>query len=172
MKGVTPLRCVNAKVSRKRRPNMIRTLSLIICFPLGLYVLWTRSCCPRSLKTLISAAAALVLIAILTPMTNPPEREIGGIRLVGAEPEVDVFGPEAPADREIVEIYAPRRTAILVEATATPVPVVVYCNNGGKYYHSEECVYVKDDTPSVTLTRALEAGYTQCTSCNAPDAVY
>ncbi len=143
-------------------------LPLIICFPLGLYVLWTKARCPRALKTAISAAAALVLIAILLPMTNPPERETGGIHLVDEKPQVEVYGPEAPADREVIEIYAPRRTALLVQPTATPAPVIVYCNNGGKYYHSEECKYVKETTPDVKLTRAIEAGYTQCPECNAP----
>lgn len=144
-------------------------LPLIICFPLGLYVLWTKARCPRVIKTAVSAAAALVLVAILLPMTNPPEREIGGIHLVDEKPAVEVYGPEAPADREVIEIYAPRRTALLVQPTATPAPVVVYCNNGGKYYHSEECIYVREDTPNTKLTRAIEAGYTKCPDCNAPD---
>jgi len=160
--------------AKKRTPaaSICKVLSLIICFPLGLYVMWTRTRWPRSLKTLVSAVAALILVAILMPMTNPPEREIGGVRLVGADVETDVLGPEAPADREIVEIYAPRRTAIIVEATPTPAPVIVYCNNGGQHYHSEGCTYVKEHTPNVTLKRALEAGYTKCPYCNAPEAIY
>lgn len=145
-------------------------LPLIICFPLGLYVLWTKTRCPRLLKTVLSAAAALALVAILLPMTNPPERETGGIYLVDEKPAVEVYGPEAPADREVIEIYAPRRTALLIQPTATPKPVIVYCNNGGKNYHTEDCKYVKETTPNVTLTRAIEAGYTKCPECDAPEA--
>ena len=144
-------------------------LPLIICFPLGLYVLWTKARCPRMLKTALSAAVALVLIAILMPATNPPERETGGIYLVDEKPQVEVYGPEAPADREIIEIYAPRRTALVLEPTPTPAPIIVYCNNGGKHYHSEDCKYVKETTPDVKLSRAIEAGYTKCPECNAPD---
>ena len=131
--------------------------------------MWTRARWPRIAKTAVSAAVALVLAAILVPMTDPPEREIGGIQLVDEEPKVEVYGPEAPADREIIEIYAPRRTALIVEPTATPAPVIVYCNNGGRYYHTADCKYVKEDTPYVTLTRAIEAGYTKCSECDAPE---
>ena len=81
-----------------------------------------------------------------------------------------MYGPEAPADREVIEIYAPRRTALLIQPTATPKPVIVYCNNGGKNYHSKDCKYVKETTPNVTLTRAIEAGYTKCPECDAPEA--
>ncbi len=157
------------KTGRVNWRAVIGAVPLIICFLLGLYVLWTKVRCPRLVKSALSAAAALVLIAILLPMTNPPERETGGIYLVDEKPEVEVYGPEAPADREVIEIYAPRRTALLVQPTATPAPVIVYCNNGGKHYHSEECKYVKDTTPDVKLTRAIEAGYTKCPECNAPD---
>ena len=134
--------------------------------------MWTRTRWPRLIKTAVSAAVALGLFAILLPMTDPPERPTGGIQLVGESPNVEVFGPEAPADREIIEIYAPRRTAVILEPTATPAPVIVYCNNGGRYYHSETCHYVKDTTPNVTLSRAVNAGYTRCPECDAPEAVY
>lgn len=166
------MRAGKSNSSKNTRRSIAKILPLIICFPLGLYTMWTRTRWPRSVKTMVSAVVALVLVAILVPMTNPPEREVGGVRLVGSVPEVEVFGPEAPADREVVEIYAPRRTALIVEPTATPVPIIVYCNNGGKHYHSEECSYVKETTPTVTLTRAVEAGYTQCPYCNAPEAQY
>lgn len=163
------MRASSQRKKHQPRPrNILRALRLIICFPLGLYVMWTEARWPRLVKTAVSAAAAALLVAILLPMTNPPEREIGGIHLVDEKPQVDVFGPEAPADRDVIDIYAPRRTALILEPTATPVPEVVYCNNGGKYYHSEECVYVKDTTPDVKLSRALEAGYSQCPDCNAP----
>lgn len=148
--------------------GVVRILSLIICFPRGLYVLWTKTRWPRIAKTAVSALVAAILIAILLPMTNPPERQTGGIHLVDEEPKVDVYGPEAPADREIIEIYVPRRTALVIQPTATPQPVTVFCNNGGKHYHSEECKYVREDTPDCSLTRAIEAGYTPCSECNAP----
>ena len=110
-----------------------------------------------------------VLVVILTPSTNPPERQIGGIVTVDGDPAYTLLGPEAPEDRGKIEIYTPRRTAIIVEATPTPAPIIVYCNPGGQYYHSEDCVHVqKGETPQATLEQALKAGYRQCPECNAP----
>ena len=156
----------NPKRARRIHPAVV--LQLIICFPLGLYVMWTKTRWPRILKSAVSLAVAAMLVAILLPMTNPPEREIGGIHLVGSEPQVDVQGPEAPADRVIVEIYAPKQTVVVIDPTPSPEPVYVFCNNGGSYYHSQDCVYVKEKTPFVTLSTALDAGYHQCTECDAP----
>ena len=132
-------------------------------------MMWSKTNWPRLLKTAVSAAVAFMLIAVLIPMTNPPERKVGGIMLVDEKPQVEVYGPEAPADREVIEIYAPRRTALLLQATPTPAPVTVYCNNGGRYYHSEDCRYVNSDTPDVSLSAAVKAGYTKCSECNAPE---
>lgn len=145
-------------------------LRLVFCFPLGLYIMWTRTRWPRVVKVAVSGLIAFALVVIMTPFTNPPERQSGGIVLVGAEPQVEVLGPEAPADRQVVEIYAPRRTAIIVEATATPEPIYVYCNNGGRYYHAQDCRYVVETTPKVSLSQAVKAGYVQCPDCDAPSA--
>ena len=152
----------------KRVLRVVRVVQLVICFPLGLYVMWTKTRWPRTIKTAVSALAALFLFAILSPLTNPPEREVGGIHLVGGKPQTEVYGPEAPADREIVEIYAPRRTALVQNPTATPEPIYVYCNRGGRYYHSVECVYARAESSQVTLEQALTAGYTRCPDCSAP----
>jgi len=171
MKGVTYLRAqATKKVNKMRRRQVIRAVSLIICFPMGLYVMWTRKHWPRFVKTAVSAVTALALVAILGPMTNPPERETGGIHLADEKPQVDVYGPEAPADREVIEIYAPRYTAVVLDPTPTPQPITVFCNNGGRHYHTEDCKYVKEDTPYVSLSRAVEAGYTKCSECDAPEA--
>ena len=93
----------------------------------------------------------------------------GGIVTVDGDPTYTLLGPEAPEDRGKIEIYTPRRTAIIVEATPTPTPIIVYCNPGGQYYHSEDCAHVtKGETPQATLEQALRAGYRQCPECNAP----
>ena len=151
-----------------KQVDLLTLLSLIICFPAGLYVMWTNSRMPRAAKSAVTMAVCAVLLAILLPVTNPPEREMGGIYMVDETPCAEIQGPEAPADRQVIEIYAPRYTAIILEPTPTPVPVVVYCNNGGAHYHSAECKYVNEKTPDVSLNSAILAGYTQCTECNAP----
>ena len=147
---------------------LLKLLSLIVCFPLGLYMMWTKAEWPRILKTAVSAAVAVFLIVLLLPLTNPPERERGGIHLVEEKPQEDLQGPAAPEDRVVIEIYAPRYTSIILEPTSTPPPIMVYCNNGGKQYHSADCRFVRPTTPDVTLEQAIAAGYTQCLECDAP----
>ena len=154
---------------QRRSRNIGVVLRLIFCFPLGLYVMWTRTSWSKWVKVAVSALVAAVLVVIITPATNPPERQIGGIVTVDGDPTYTLLGPEAPEDREEIEIYTPRRTAIIVEATPTPAPIIVYCNPGGQYYHSEDCVHVqKGETPQATLEQALKAGYRQCPECDAP----
>lgn len=166
-----PSKPVSKKASARRTKqpmSLAALLTLILCFPAGLYAMWVNPRLPRAAKSAVTLAVCAVLLAILLPVTNPPERETGGIYLVGKNPSAEVQGPEAPADRQIIEIYAPRYTAIILEPTPTPVPVVVYCNNGGAKYHSADCRYVNENTPDVSLNAAILAGYTQCTECNAP----
>ena len=156
--------------SRKRRRNIGVILRLIFCPPLGLYLMWTRTRWPRLVKVSASALIAFAIVLILTPMTDPPARQTGGVRVVGSGPQVELLGPEAPENRESIDIYTPRRTAIIVEATPTPEPIIVYCNIGGQYYHSKNCKWVKPTTPSVSLLQAVRAGYSQCPDCDAPSA--
>lgn len=151
-----------------RRKNLGVILLLIFCFPLGLYRMWTSTSWPRAMKNLASLAVAGLLLAIFLPGTTPPDRAYGSVTLVDARPTADIFGPEVPEDHVWVEIYAPRVTPIIVAPTPTPVPVIVYCNDGGRYYHSADCVYVKATTPQVQLYRAIDAGYKQCPNCDAP----
>lgn len=153
----------------KRRKNIGVVLRLVFCFPLGLYLMWTRTRWPRLLKIGVSALIAFAIVIILTPMTDPPARQTGGVRVVGDRLQVDVLGPEAPSDREDIDVYTPRRTAIIVEATPTPTPIIVYCNPGGTYYHAKDCKWVKETTPSVSLAQALRAGYARCPECDAPE---
>ena len=108
---------------RKHSRNLGIVLRLIFCFPLGLYAMWTRAPWSKWAKIAVSALVAAVLVVILTPSTNPPERQIGGIVTVDGDPAYTLLGPEAPEDRGKIEIYTPRRTAIIVEATPTPAAV-------------------------------------------------
>lgn len=151
-----------------RRGNIATIFKLIFCFPLGLHAMWVRSGWPRVVKTGVSVLVAAVVTLIFLPLTNPPEPLPGGIVLVGATPHADVYGPEAPEGREIVEIYAPRRTSVVVEPTPTPTPVYVFYNDGGQYYHTEACKYYKATSQKTTLTAALKAGYKACSECSPP----
>ena len=164
------------RTRRKRffTPDRRRDLGVVLLLLLGvlpgLYVMWTRTNWKQSVKTAVSLVSILVVIGIILPLTTPPERRTGGVVLVGKTVETEVYGPEAPANRTAVEVYTPVRTAIVLEPTAEPEPIIVYCNNGGKYYHAADCKWVKPTTPTVTLSRALDAGYTRCPDCDAPES--
>lgn len=155
---------------KRRRDLGVVLLLFLGCLP-GLYVMWTRTPWKRRTKMAVSLLCCAALIFLALPQTNPPERPDGGIVLVGSSVETEVYGPEAPEGREVVEVYTPIRTPIVLQSTPQPDPVYVYCNDGGKYYHSEECRYVKENTPKVTLSRALDAGYSRCPDCSAPDGM-
>ena len=120
--------------------------------------MWTRTPWKKHTKVAVSLLCCAALLFLVLPQTNPPERPDGGIVLVGSSVEAEVYGPEAPEGRDVVEVYTPIRTPIVLQSTQAPDPVYVYCNDGGKYYHSEECRYVKENSPKVTLSRALDAG--------------
>ena len=147
---------------------------LIFCFPAGLLMMWGNKCrWPRALKCAISSVFALLLMAIVLPQASPPERAAGGVEIVSLVPAVEVQGPELAEGELPYEVYVPQyvpEKSIIVEPTPTPAPIYVYCNDGGQYYHTSKCRYVKDTTPKVTLSQAVSAGYKRCKECDAPKA--
>ena len=158
-------------LKRLTRDEVIVILLLIFCFPMGLYRMWTLGLWQKRTRWAITGVICAVLFLILAPFTDPPTRQRGGITVVDATVENDTQGPAAPDNRTAVDIYVPQRTAVIIEATATPEPTIVYCNIGGQYYHAKGCKWVKPTTPSVTLTQAVNAGYNQCPDCDAPAPV-
>ena len=161
------------KTARKknRRGDLRLILCLVFCFPMGLYLMWTRARWHQAVKIAVTLAIAAAVFVILSPFTDPPARQTGGVLVMDDQLPSDVLGPEVPEGHEPVDVYTPRRVTIIVEPTATPQPVVVYCNPGGTYYHNKECRYVRATTPSVTLAQAIRAGYKPCAECGAPEAV-
>lgn len=146
---------------------------LIFCFPAGLLMMWSDKCrWPRVAKSLVSLGFACAVIAVLLPATLPPERAKGGVQLVSAEGAVELQGPvQASEDAGKYEVYvdpAIKRPTTVIEPTPTPTPIYVYCNTGGKYYHSKNCRYFKTGSARVTLSQALDAGFGQCKTCDAP----
>ena len=159
---------VKALFSRLKRADLPDILLLIFCFPLGLQRMWTRGLWTRRTRWVVTGVIGLVVFLILAPFTDPPTRQTGGITVIDTAVEDDTQGPVAPENRTAVDIYVPQRTAMIIEATPTPEPTIVYCNDGGQYYHVKGCKWVKPTTPSVTLSQAVNAGFTQCPDCDAP----
>lgn len=143
-------------------------LWLLLCFPMGLYRMWKNSRWPIAVKSLVSILIFAILVAIVLPVTQPPERYIGGVELLTNEDML--IGPTPPEGFERISMYSYNVTAdsVLAEPEPTPVPIYVYCNDGGKFYHSKECTYVKATSNHCSLLQALDAGYKKCAECDAP----
>lgn len=164
------------RVPTKKRPVRSRAHRtvvrwLIFCFPAGLLMMWSDRCkWSRAVKSAISMGFALLLIALVLPQTQPPERVTSGVQMVGLKPSIEVYGPEPDDSLPEIQIYNPlREDAVrLITPAPTPEPIMVYCNDSGRFYHTQECRYVKKRTPDVTLSQALDAGYKPCEKCNPP----
>lgn len=166
--------------SRRRPPKRVSRYTksvirwLIFCFPAGLMMMWSDRCrWSRGLKSAISAGLCLLVVAVVLPQTLPPERARGGVEIVSLDPVAEVQGPRQQArDEGAYDLYVPsyvQPTSLVIQPTPTPEPVYVYCNDGGKNYHTQKCRYVKKTSARVTLTQAQEAGFTACTKCGAPE---
>ena len=153
-----------------RRGNGRVLLSLLLCFPLGLVLMWRGGCrWPKAVKGAVTAALALAVALILIPQTTPTPAGTGGVQLVGSEPGVEIYGPELPEN-----VNMGNYENILYSA-ATSIPVAtpntedgVYAANTGKYYHRQRCRYATGASHKYTLYEAYYSGYEPCPHCNPP----
>ncbi|MBR2529877.1 MAG: hypothetical protein IKE35_02500 [Lachnospiraceae bacterium] len=169
---------VKRKEKRRKRADEERyektvVRRLLLCFPAGILNMWSRLCRWHiALKILITVFIAAFVVAVCLPQTMPPERAEGGVTLIRSDESDEVQGPVRQPDEygeyEVyVPVYVPQST-LVAEPTPTPVPIYVWANDGGKYYHNRNCRYVKKTTPRVTLAQAVRAGFLRCKVCNPP----
>ncbi|MBR0463742.1 MAG: hypothetical protein IJJ23_05080 [Clostridia bacterium] len=170
-KLVRRLKRLTKRIKRLRRDEIVTIALLVFIFPMGIYRMWTGEMWSKRTRWTVTAIAIALVFLIFAPFTDPPVRQTGGITVVNGASQDDVLGPEAPDNRTAVDIYVPQRTAMIIEATPTPEPTMVWCNIGGQYYHAQNCKWVKSTTPSVPLAQAVRAGYNQCPDCDAPAPV-
>lgn len=163
----------NRKKRARRRRGAYSTRRvvgwLIGCFPAGLYMMWSSKCrWHYTIKILTTVVIAALIVMIVLPQTEPPQRYVGGVQIISADD--DSLGPDPDDDFERIDFYSYNviSDSVIAEPEPTPVPIYVYCNDGGKYYHNKECSYVKPTSARCTLLQALNAGYKQCKDCGAP----
>ncbi len=160
------------KMSPRQKANRTVVRWLLVCFPVGLIMMWSDNCRWRRMtKTAVSMAIVLFIVALALPLTRAPQPRAGGIQYVSTEGAADPMGPTINPDAEHYEAYVPKyvpQAITIAEPTPTPVPYYVYCNDGGNYYHKKSCKVVKSATPKVTLIQAVNAGFKRCKTCQPP----
>ena len=163
------------KGTERQRHSRAVVRWLLLCFPVGLLMMWSGNChWSRLRKTSISAFVVAVLVTVGWFGTHLPEQHgASGIVFVSRDGgAADVMGPNiAPgATKQKADplLYAPTQTTVSTPAP-TPAPYYVYANDGGAYYHMKTCrPYVKTNTPKVTILQAYSHGYKRCKECKPP----
>ena len=145
---------------------------LLICFPYGLYLMWQRSCrWHGALKCLVTAVFVCLVAAILIIPAPKSRTSSTQVKLVGAEPDAQIFGPEAPAGYDYTAYAVADGGADLIapEVVDDTVYVYVSATEGSTYYHDSMCKYAFASSPRVSLYEAYKLGYTTpCGLCNPP----
>lgn len=144
---------------------------LLLCFPYGLYLMWKRDCrWNMALKALTTAVFVCLAAAVLI-VPSPDKRSNTEVRLVGAEPNAEIFGPEMPEGYDASEYVVAEGGLNLIAPEYVDDTVYVYASaeKGSTYYHTKMCQYAYASAPRVSLYEAYTLGYvTPCGICNPP----
>ena len=160
----------NAARRAQKTSNRKVVLFLLICFPYGLIQMWRKARWHAAIKVMVTACFVALTVAVLLPQTLPPRNLPGGVEMVGAQREVEVYGPELPASLdENYAGYGAVDSAAPVFAQVEEVDqVYVYANDNGSYYHRVDCQYVAWYSKKYTLPVAYYSNYLPCEVCDAP----
>lgn len=157
----------------KSNGNGIVILLLIVFFPAGLYLMWTKTNWNKSIKIIVSAVVGLILfIAVFTPkdtaipvnantdaLTEPDTTaelettskiETTSILETTIAPETTstpetTVPPETTATPDTTK--APETTKAPDTTTHKPVVITYVLNTSTKKIHYQSCRYVKDIAP-------------------------
>ena len=163
-------RSAKKKTARKARRNSanLRVLGLIWLLPVGIPLMWQRSCTWKKGVKLGVTAAALALVAalVLIPLPTSNRDAAGGVRMVPMEDEVEVYGPDLPS--YIVPGYVDKGTESIIVDTQDSEVHYVYAADGAKCYHEYECKFAFASSQRLTVYEAYYLGFTPCGRCNPP----
>ncbi len=154
---------------RTRRKNTnARVLGLLWLLPVGIPMMWQRSCTwRRGVKIAVTGvAAALVLALLILPFPTSNRGLAGGVEMVSGENEVEVYGPELPS--YIVPGYVSESTDSIIVDTVENTVHYVYAADGAKCYHEYECKFAFASSQRLTVYEAYYLGYKPCPRCNPP----
>lgn len=156
---------------RRNRSNWKVVVCLLICFPYGLFLMWRTSRWHPAVKGLVTACVVLLTTAVLLPLTSPPGRGNSGVRMVGLEKDVTVYGPELPASLNTAAVnygVVSGASAPVIADIEETAKTYVYANDNGQYYHTSDCKYVASYSRKYELAVAYYTGYLPCAECEAP----
>ena len=157
---------------RRRKRSIWKTIFfLVVCYPYGLFLMWRTQRWHPAVKGLVTACFVFLTAAILSPLTSPPGRGNSGVRMVGLEKDVTVYGPELPASLDTDSAnygVVSGASAPVVAEVEEIAKTYVYANDSGQYYHTSDCKYVASYSRKYELAVAYYKGYQPCAECWAP----
>lgn len=158
------------RAKRARKPvnrDNLKTALWLWCFPVGLSLLWRKSCTwKRGVKIAITALMGAILITIFVFPTPATDHYSSGIQMVASNPEVEVYGPALP--NLIVPGYTHQSTgSIIVDHEETSVHYV-YAADGAECYHEYDCKFAFASSQRLTVYEAYHLGFRPCGRCNPP----
>lgn len=158
-----------AAKKRERRPvnrENVKTALWLWCFPVGLTLMWRRSCTwPKAVKVGVSALMAAILVAIFA-MPTPDRTPAGGVELVSGSPQVEVYGPELPSF--IVPGYVNEQTESIIVPAVENSQHYVYAADGAECYHEYKCKFAYASSQRLTVYEAYYLGFRPCGRCKPP----
>lgn len=167
VKKPKPARKRAERPARVQNPDNRRAALWLWLFPVGLPLMWNPRCTwHKGVKIGVTAAWALVLIAVLALPTPASRRTAGGVQLVSSNPEVEVYGPDLPTF--IVPGYTNDQTESVLAPDNTQEIHYVYAADGAKCYHEYDCKFAYASSQRLTVYEAYYLGYTPCGRCNPP----
>lgn len=152
---------------KKKNINLKAFIWLVLFFPAGITLMWRNACTwPKGVKFAVSGIVAAAMITIFI-LPAPTSNLSGGITLVGARPEVEVYGPELPS--AIVTGYTRQNTDSIIVTDAQNDVHYVYAADGASCYHEYECKFAYASSQRLTVYEAYFLGFEPCGLCKPPE---
>ena len=123
---------------------------------------------PTAKSALFLGVMAVALIGVLLA-PSPDDNKVGGVELFGAEPEVEVYGPELPESTVGSYPVPVVESVVLPDSTATVEEVTyVYASDDQDCYHLSTCKFAFASGHRFTVYEAQLMGYKPCGRCDPP----
>lgn len=153
--------------ARRRMPwrSVLAAVFTVLFPPAGILLTWRCRWQPLTKYAMTVAAVAIMAAAVLA-LPSTDGRVPGGVELVGADPEAEIYGPELPT--AMVSGYTSASTASVFASATEDETLYVYAADDGDCYHLYDCKFAFASSRKLTVYEAHYLGYTPCGLCNPP----